>query len=358
MSLPPADPPEAPVPEPKPPLTGGAVGLGLVVIAAVLVVALLVTTGLGRYLRSPPVALTAMITVLPYLYGVVLAAIFGLWALVPDRRAMPALLGAVLLVGAILWGPALASWGDGAAGLPVRVASWNVRRLWGGPDDSQPAGQCVIETLREVNADVLALQEVSRDELVELRRALDLHCVQTDYLRRGDANDGGLAVCVREESWALHSGTPARFDDQHNWHYVFAEIERQGQVFNILSVHLQPYRLKTRGINAASGVAERQGNQSAELLRRVQRFRDPTVLAGDFNSTRDAAIHVAIRDTMTDAFEAGGTGFGSTFQLMGWLPIRIDHVYVSDAFAVREAQILNKGCSDHKPVVTDLVLKE
>ncbi|MFK7928328.1 MAG: endonuclease/exonuclease/phosphatase family protein [Myxococcota bacterium] len=355
MTLPPTPPEPAPTPRPLV-VTGGWWGVLAVGVAISLCLALFIVTGLGRNMRSPPVLLTALTTVLPYLFAGVLAAVFGLWALAPDRKAFPIVLALVLIIGAVLWGPAVASWPEDAQGDAVRVASWNVRRLWGGSDAADPV-ECVLETLKEIDADVIALQEVSALELKQVREGLDLECVQTDYLRTGDANGGGLAVCVRGDEWTLRNGSPARFSEKHNWHYVFAEVGRGDHVFNMLSVHLQPYRLKSRAINEVSGVSERQGSQSAELLRRVQRFQDPTVLAGDFNSTRDAAIHVSIRDSMADAFEAGGSGFGSTFQLMGWLPIRIDHVYVSDAFAVSQAKIPTRDCSDHRPVVTDLTLR-
>lgn len=40
------------------------------------------------------------------------------------------------------------------------------------------------------------------------------------------------------------------------------------------------------------------------------------------------------------------------------LPLRVDSVYASDALAVVEARIPEVGCSDHRPVVSDLVLRD
>ena len=53
-----------------------------------------------------------------------------------------------------------------------------------------------------------------------------------------------------------------------------------------------------------------------------------------------------------------GFGFGGTVHLFEWLPLRVDHIYTSADFAVREAAVLTAGCSDHLPVVADLVLRE
>ena len=349
----PADPTTVQVP----PRKGGALGPVLVVLALVLVGTLIAVTGLGRAVTAAPIPLTALVTVLPYLYAALLAVLFGLWALAPDRKVLPGLLATVLVLGAVLWGPAIASRGETSAGLPVKVASWNVRRLWGGPEGDEPL-TCVQEVLADIDADVISLQEVSARDVATLSQALDLECVHTDYLGRGDPTDGGLAACVRRGAWKLHSGQAARFVPGHRWHYVFAEFEREGRIFNLLAVHLQPYRLAAGGLAQAADVPERQGDQSAELLRRVGRFKDPTVLAGDFNSTRDAALHVALRSPLTDAFERGGSGLGASFHLFGWLPIRIDYIYVTDTFAVQESRIVPRDCSDHRPIVTDLVLRE
>ena len=40
------------------------------------------------------------------------------------------------------------------------------------------------------------------------------------------------------------------------------------------------------------------------------------------------------------------------------LPLRIDHVYATDGFAAQGAFVPAVGCSDHRPVVARLVLRE
>lgn len=361
-----SEPPDHATPEPDPspvdgvyvrPRRGGRLGPVIAALAFALVVALMAATVLGRTVTAAPIPLTALVTVLPYLYAAAVVALFALWSAAPDRRTLPAMLAAVLVLAGVLWGPAMASRGSEADGMPVRVVTWNVRRLWGGPDSTSPPAQCVVDTLTEIDADVLSLQEVSARDLDAVSSALDLTCVQTDYLGTGDPTDGGLAACVRGDRWSLHSGQAARFVEGHAWRYVFAEVIQDKRIFNVLAVHLQPYRLAAGGLAQASEVPARQGDQSAELLRRVGRFQDPTVVAGDFNSTRDAALHVSLRAPLVDAFEQGGSGLGATFHLLGWLPIRIDYVYVSDDFSVARSHIVPSDCSDHRPVVTDLVLR-
>jgi endonuclease/exonuclease/phosphatase (EEP) superfamily protein YafD len=196
----------------------------------------------------------------------------------------------------------------------------------------------------------------------------------TYKLNLGPKN-GGLAICVRGP-WVLKSGSGLRFVDDEDWYYVATEVEGGELVFNMVAVHLTPYdyaarRLQTGVLELASGstqtltamersgeqVVKGQSDQAAALLARVERFKHPTVVAGDFNSTRDAALHTSLRETLLDAWERGGQGFGGTIDFVSWVPLRVDYVYASDAFAVGKAVVLQVGCSDHRPVVSDLVLR-
>ncbi len=180
---------------------------------------------------------------------------------------------------------------------------------------------------------------------------------------------------MRRGRWRLVSGSGQRFVDTEDWSYVFSEIEREGLVFNLLAVHLYPYRVGERDLRRSldelwDGRTERvldlgdrqervvraQSDQSAALLDRVAKLHDPTIVAGDFNSTRDMALHVALRTHLQDTWEQAGHGFGGTIQVFGSVPLRVDYIYASTAFAVQEAANPTFGCSDHEPVVTQLVL--
>ena len=109
-------------------------------------------------------------------------------------------------------------------------------------------------------------------------------------------------------------------------------------------------RLHEEGVT----VAKLQGDHSEALLDRVSRFNDPTVVAGDFNSTRDMALHYRLRERLVDAFDAVGNGPGATVRMGGWIPIRVDFVYHTQDIETDEAQVLDVRCSDHQPIVTQL----
>lgn len=347
----------------------GFIGIGTVM-------GLAVATVLGRLLSAPPAFAAAAVAVLPFLYVTASIVLFGLWALFPDRRALPAALAVTVTLAAAIWGPIWSARPQASSedGVPVRVMSWNLRRLWGGPDDGGDPHACAVAEIRRHEPDVVALLEVSAIDVEKLERDLGMQCAHHAYLSTSGAKRGGLAACSRD-AWSLKSGKGLRFVDDVDWYYVFAEMQREGRVFNLLAVHLSPYEYVAKKIrmgvrNLAQGdpndlqalekesieVVRGQADQAQALIDRVARLQDPTVVAGDFNSTRDAALHASLREHLTDAWEQGGQGLGGTVSLFGWLPLRIDYVYSTADLPVAGAALPEAGCSDHRPVVADLVL--
>jgi endonuclease/exonuclease/phosphatase (EEP) superfamily protein YafD len=348
------------------PRTGGRLGGAVSVLLWLLVAAVLALIVGGRIVSAPPTPIAACIVFLPY--GAALLAVLVVlgWILFPDRRSIPA---ALLMLGAIsaaVWGPRWGGDGPAVEGTQVRVMSWNLRRLWGGPEDGGDAFQCATAAIEEIQPDVLTLLEVSAEDIKKLQTAVPgLACVQHSYTELGGPKTGGLATCTRGEVWRLKGGEAQRY------------VEHQDRVFNVLAVHLSPYQYVAKKLRVsmeelkrgepsklvdlseqAEGVVRGQADQSAALLSRVNRFADPTVLAGDFNSTRDSALHASLRRKLKDAWEVGGLGFGGTVHLFEYVPLRIDYVYASQEFQVRDTVVPVLGCSDHRPVVTNLTLKE
>ena len=252
---------------------------------------------------------------------------------------------------------------------------WNVRRLWGGPEDGGDAQACVEQHIEAAAPDVLVLLEIDRNHLDRLQAHLDLSCTHIDYRGTGQPHLGGLAICTRGEQWMLTQARNYAMVDGDSWQYLFAEIEGSGSRFNVLAAHLHPYHFSIQTLKEGVGALARgragalvdlnrtgrqvvaaQGQQTQALLRRVQRFRDPTLLVGDFNSVRDASLHVSLRRLLVDTWEVGGRGFGSTLDFSSWIPLRVDYIYATEQFAVTDAEVLDVGCSDHRPVISSLNL--
>lgn len=359
-SLPVAIPPETGVTfTPPPPRTGGLLGTLLLGLTFVVQTAIWAVAWAGAWTSSVPVVLVLVLTVLPQVALGLLVWNFCLWIVFPDHRLAPWVFGLAALGPTVQWG---ASWPD--RGAPpadddLVVMTWNVQRLWGKTGGDQRPGPCVIEAIAAADPDIVALQEVTQKDLDALEAKLPLDCVFTTYRLANDATDAGVAVCSHGTDWRLIRGAPGQYDDHEDWQYLLGVFDRGDTRLNVLSVHLHPYRILHDPTNLLEKAAERvptvaaaQDEQTAFLLGEVARLEEPTIIAGDFNSTRDTPFHARLRRTLVDALERGSQGFGTTVDVLDWLGLRIDYVYTPPSMEVVDAEIPQATCSDHRPIVT------
>jgi len=327
-------------------------------------VGLLLVSLVGRGLHAPPAWFAMLTLVLPYLYGALGAALVTTWCLVPDRRTPPVLIGALLLAAGALWLVPHRALDVPSSGEEVRLMTWNVQRLWGEAPD--PYG-CVVSAVQSESPDVLTLLEVSANDVELLSAELGMVCDHATYHGTGEGAVGGVATCALGDRWTLRDSKPQRYVDHRDWFYLFSELASGDEVLNVLAVHLTPYALGSvdpslwdlaPGSRLQGDVARTfrvQGDESAALLERVSKLKDPTVVMGDFNSTQDAALHVTLRGHMMDAFRDAGRGAAGTADLFGWLPLRVDYVYATPhGVEVVGARVLPTECSDHRPVSSSM----
>ncbi|MFJ7960445.1 endonuclease/exonuclease/phosphatase family protein [Streptomyces sp. NPDC096319] len=92
----------------------------------------------------------------------------------------------------------------------------------------------------------------------------------------------------------------------------------------------------------------------------ARRAPAPLLLAGDFNASQDHAALRAVLDAgrLHDAARLAGSARTPTWPLGSPLPpyVQIDHVLVSDDFAVRDVRFLDLAGTDHRAVLADLDL--
>ena len=370
----------------------GTLVLGMVWLLAGLVFGLLWLIAATQYLpldvrpQSMQTLLTGASLLLPHGFLLLLAGClllcFGSWK--QSFRLLSALVALSIMA---LWG---SSWVKrpmlgGNANTRIRVMTWNVARLGeycGSGDcsaEEAAAMECMGQTLDHHQPDLLALQEISLDRLEEIERSLGLRCrlsdkrpAWIDYEGRHISEHGGVAVCVPPDgSWTLQSlQNPSLPPD---WYYIFTEVKHShtGDVLNFLSVHFKPTHIDEEQVrqlfrgelsalpeasHAIAQTATEQSEQANRLLSTTAHFDDPTILAGDFNSTRDARIHHGLRTQFLDTWERGGWGYGASRVFAG-IPLRIDYIYASTThFRVQNARRDLSDCSDHHAVISTLRL--
>ena len=83
----------------------------------------------------------------------------------------------------------------------------------------------------------------------------------------------------------------------------------------------------------------------------------PTIVMGDFNTPIDSVWFDGARDDFTHAFEQAGRGMLTTWPAPAPL-LAIDHIWLSRQFRIDCASIGWSWASDHRPIVTDVLLPD
>ena len=249
-----------------------------------------------------------------------------------------------------------------------RVGTWNVFRCYRGEDH-------VMETIRSMDADILAIQEIvdsEQDEsdewqLDRITKPLGYTATFVGYRAIQRNPIAGIALCVRQPVTLL-SLDRRTYHPEGEWRYAFAEVSIHNQIVNVVIPHLYPFALETtlnragkditRKIRRTAGRIWRttywHSQESEELMRIVSTFEDPTIILGDFNSTPTHPIHWRLRKSLTDCLMAAGRGLTPTYVF--FLPIRIDYIYVTPTIDVHDARVISTAGSDHRPIIADVSL--
>ena len=254
--------------------------------------------------------------------------------------------------------------GDAGAQDRLRVMTYNIHH---GATAGEEASLEEISTLiREVDADLVALQEVDRfwsersgfqDQACRLAEDLGMHLVfgpiydlPPDQEKR-QRRQYGLAILSRYPIVASHNFELTRLttitDEPERKvlpGFPMATIDVGGKKVHLFNTHLD-YR-------ADPSIREQQVGEMLDILRR---FDGSSILAGDLNALPGAPELRPLFEKLSDSWTKGGEGEGLTYPA-GAPAKRIDMILVSPEIAVDSVFVPISTASDHLPVVADLVV--
>lgn len=263
--------------------------------------------------------------------------------------AMRLVLVAVMVL-AIQWGPYFFQSVPEAEGVPVRVTTFNVRTAVETGDLAR-----LVEIVRELQPDILALQEVSVFGAVHLAIALQ---EELPYmaLEPHPTRGSGQGVMSR---WPILDEAYWEYD-----HLLYSNgnqrvvIDIEGQPVVVYNLHPWP-PMEWGGPTLVEFIPAQDRSHRDALRDSIERIRaesGPLLVVGDLNMPETFNEYHALADLLTDAYRAAGTSVGFTYPTA--LPlIRLDYVFYSDAFAAVDAYTgPYQRVSDHLSVTADLVL--
>jgi endonuclease/exonuclease/phosphatase family metal-dependent hydrolase len=232
-----------------------------------------------------------------------------------------------------------------AAMATLRVATWNIHGAVGADGRYLPAR--VVGVLREIDADIVALQEVASEEahtsfLADLERDTGYHVV-AGLLRQRHGSDFGNAVL-------------SRFPVRSVEHLDLAvdRYEPRGALDVCIDLGLRPL-LRVVATHLGLRPGERR-EQVRRILAKVERESPhPTLLMGDLNEwylwgrpLRWLHSHFREMPSAPRTFPAHRPVFA------------LDRIWVSPAGSlrklVRHATPLARSASDHLPLIAEIVV--
>lgn len=261
-------------------------------------------------------------------------ALVVLLAGLATRRWLAAAMTAVsvLVLSVLVLPRALADEQPAVTGPSLTVASAN---LYFGRADAQ----AVVDLVRTHHVDVLALQELTPRAV----RALDtagLDDLLPYRVFRPDERAAGTGLAAR---YPLRRPRPANPDSYH-----FQP-----------TVALPALGVEVTAVHVVAPVGRIGAGQWRAELAALPPAAPGRLLVGDFNATLDHRPLRALLETgYRDAAATVGAGLRPTWPTDTALPplVMIDHVLVPPGWAVRSFDVADLPGSDHRAVVTELVL--
>ena len=209
----------------------------------------------------------------------------------------------------------------------------------------------IRRVLDEERPDVAALQELEcggfDDQSGSLAGDLGL---ESSFCPTRPARDGDFGLAVL-------SAFPVVHQQQYDLSYRQREprsclrVDLQvapGAVLHVFNCHL--------GLSVRERAFQKTQMISDAILLSGE-LRHPVVVMGDFNDRPISVVDRNLRRHFTDAFTAAGGRWGPTFKA-GPIPLRLDHIYLSDRIRVLDCRVRNDAltrlASDHRPVIASV----
>lgn len=221
--------------------------------------------------------------------------------------------------------------------------------------------------LQDHPADVKVFQEFHQDYTTASKNAIKLlgkdkgfeHSYQV-IEGNPEKNSYGMAIFSRYP--IINEGKI--FDNNRTNGAIFADIVVNGDSIRIYNVHLESMKINSDGLENLDGVKENYRQTLGKLNRgsitrskqlklmteHIKNSPHPVILMGDFNELPYSYTYFKLSETLVNAFEKAGRGFGFTYNKVLFF-IRIDHIFSNPKLKPIQFRTHREvDYSDHYPV--------
>lgn len=235
-------------------------------------------------------------------------------------------------------------------------------------NSSEERTQQLLQFISNTNADIVCIQEISRQFFNINRKWLN----STDYQLR---QSHSVAILSKHPflSDAIHIDYPTRKN-----HSIACWINYQGDSLLVINNHLESNQLSNEDkeeythtiidpnqqtiknstrilINKLSKAANYRGAQTDSICNIIDRNNQhPVIVCGDLNDTPISYTYQQLAKRLTSAYRQAGTGPGLTYTRRSF-PVRIDHLFFPNDWTCTSCRIDHTiSTSDHYPLIVRL----
>ncbi len=225
----------------------------------------------------------------------------------------------------------------------------------------------IFTWLQSHPADVKVFQEFYQDHTTPSRNALKLLGTDTEYeaayqMIDGSANKRSYGLAIFSKYPIINEGKV--FDTRRTNGAIFADIIVDNDTIRIYNAHLESMKIDSDGLNNLEGMKQNyrqtlgklhrgslaRSAQLKVLIEHVSNSPHPTILMGDLNELPYSYTYFKLSETMDNAFEKAGRGFGFTYNRILFF-LRIDHIFSTrDLEAIQFKTHREVDYSDHYPI--------
>jgi beta-N-acetylhexosaminidase len=221
----------------------------------------------------------------------------------------------------------------------------------------------VAELIRSTNADLVLLQEVDKgtkrsnnvDQPAVLAAQTGLNVAfgsALDY----DGGKYGVAILSR---WPIVKDTLFHLPVDPAQTRAGGSMEPRGALRIIVASPKGPLAIINTHLDASGPDRWRrqEADSVASLVAQTRRDVGMVIAGGDFNSTPESAVQIAVRGAeLRDSWTECASGDGLTYPED--TPVkRIDYLFLTGNIHCSSAQVINTRLSDHRPVLVELTLR-
>lgn len=269
----------------------------------------------------------------------------------------------------------------------LRIAHWNVGRFTEWKRNNNKGSRVrlkMMDLIKEQNADVLCMQEffhstdsIYYDNLTYVSKELGYPYYYYSWDDDGYKQWAGQVIFSRYP--IIDSGMIRYRPPSSPESLLQADIVFNGDTIRFYTTHLQSVEFKKQDFERIDkikktdeGMVENSKNIFSKLKRGFVRrsFQAdvvkeiignspyPFILTGDFNDVPNSYTYFTIKgNELQDAFLQAGLGVGRTYSYIA-PTLRIDYIFTTKDFSIRQFNRIIKNYSDHYMLVADVQLKK